>query len=59
MNVVADAATKDRWLEVQGDLVLADLDELLKDHGLTAKTRLLSIRCLAGALVVEAGAAAT
>ena len=56
MNVVADAAKKDRWLEVQGDSVLADLDGLLKEQGLIAKTRLLSICCQAGALVVEAGA---
>jgi hypothetical protein len=56
MNVVADVAKKDRWLEVQGDLVLADLDGLLKEQGLTTQTRLLSIRCQAGALVVEAGA---
>ena len=55
MNLVADAAKKERWLEVQGDFVLADVDALLKDNGLTAQTRLLSIRCEPGSVIVEAG----
>jgi hypothetical protein len=55
MNLVADAAKKERWLEVQGDFVLADVDALLKENGLTAQTRLTSIRCSPGSIIVEAG----
>src|SRR5580700_771228 len=44
MNVVADAAKKERWLEVQGDWVLADVDGLLKENGLSSRTHLTSIR---------------
>jgi hypothetical protein len=55
MNLVADAAKKERWLEVQGDFVLADVDALLKENGLSAQTRLLSIRCEPGSVIVEAG----
>ena len=56
MNVIADAAKRESWLEVQGDFVLADLDALLKESGLAAQTRLTSIVCQAGSLTVEAGA---
>jgi hypothetical protein len=55
MNLVADAAKRERWLEVQGDYVLADLDALLKENGLPSQTRLTSIRCGTGSLIVEAG----
>ncbi len=55
MNVVADAAKKERWLEVQGDFVLANVDGLLKEHGLTAQSHLTSIRCEADAIVIEGG----
>jgi hypothetical protein len=55
MNVVADAAKKEHWLEVQGETVRANIDGLLKQHGLNAQTRLTSIRCQAGTLLVEAG----
>ena len=58
MNLVADAAKKERWLEVQGDYVLADVDALLKENGLSSQTRLTAIRCGTGSLVVEAGEAA-
>jgi hypothetical protein len=55
MNLVADAAKKEHWLEVQGDFVLADVDALLKEIGLTAQTHLTSIRCAPGSVIVEAG----
>jgi hypothetical protein len=55
MNVVADAAKKERWLEVQGDWVLADVDGLLKENGLRSLTNLTSIRTEAGLLVIEGG----
>src|SRR6267378_2836271 len=38
MNIVADAARKERWLEVHGDAVRVDLDGLLKKKGLNAQT---------------------
>ena len=37
MNLIADAAKKEKWLQIQGDVVRADIDGLLKTHGLTAK----------------------
>jgi hypothetical protein len=55
MNLVADAAKKEPWLEVQGDFVLADLDGFLKKQGLNAQTHLAAIRCEAGMVVIEAG----
>jgi hypothetical protein len=55
MNVIADAAKKEQWLTVQGDLIRADVDTLLQKNGLKALTRLRAIRCEAGVIVVEAG----
>jgi hypothetical protein len=55
MNLVADAAKKEPWLEVQGDFVLADLDGLLKKQGINAQTHLTAIHCEMGVIVVEAG----
>jgi len=55
MNVIADAAKKEHWLDVQGDLVRLDLDLLLKKKGLQAQTRLTAIRCQANMILIEAG----
>jgi hypothetical protein len=55
MNVIADAARKEPWLQVQGDLVRADLDGMLKRGGLQGRTNLTAIRCQIGVIVVEAG----
>jgi hypothetical protein len=55
MNVLADAARKEPWLQVQGDAVRADVDAMFKRHGLTARTNLTAVRCEAGAIIVEAG----
>ena len=55
MNVIADAAKKEEWLKVQGDVVQTDVDALLQKQGLTILTRLTAIRCQAGHLTVEGG----
>ena len=55
MNVIADAANKVKWLQVEGDKVFVDVDEMLKEHGLNITTRLTAIRCQAGCLTVEGG----
>ena len=55
MNVIADAAKKERWLDVQGDVVRVDVDQLLKKKGLSAQTRLSVIRCHGNLILVEAG----
>ncbi len=55
MNLIADAAKEETWLQVQGDVVRADIDGMLKKHGLNAQTRLKQIRCEAGRVVVEGG----
>ena len=33
MNVIADAAKKEKWLQVEGDTVRVDVDEMLKKNG--------------------------
>jgi hypothetical protein len=55
MNVIADAAKKEKWLLVEGDTVRVDVDKMLKEHGLDLATRLTAIRCQAGCLTVEGG----
>ena len=55
MNVIADAAKKERWLDVQGDVVRVDLDQFLKKEGLHAQTRLTAIRCQGNMILIEAG----
>jgi hypothetical protein len=55
MNVVADTAKDEPWLQVKGDTVRADVDGLLKRLGVNLRTRLTAIRCLDGQLAVEAG----
>lgn len=55
MNVIADAARKETWLQVQGDHVRADLDSMLKSGGLTGRMNVTAIRCQQGVLVIEGG----
>jgi len=55
MNVVADAAKKAKWLQVKGDTIQADVDGLLKEHGLNVLTRLGAIHCQEGRIIVEGG----
>ncbi len=55
MDVVADAAKRETWLEVVSDSVRADLDGFLKKEGLNAQTRLKALTCKDGVIIVEAG----
>jgi hypothetical protein len=55
MNVIADAARKEPWLQVQGDMVRADLEDMLKKHGLSGRINLTALRCETGTLILEAG----
>ena len=55
MSVIADAVEKESWLSVENDVVQADIDALLHKRGFDAKTRLTSIHCEEGRVVVEAG----
>jgi hypothetical protein len=55
MNVIADAARQESWLHVQGDTLQADVDGMLKKHGLHGRTHLTAVRCDVGMVIVEAG----
>jgi hypothetical protein len=54
MNVIADAARKEPWLQVLGETIRADVDGLLKKNGLVGRTNLTAIRCEKGVMIVEA-----
>jgi hypothetical protein len=55
MNVIADAARKEPWLQIHGDTVRADVDAMFKKHGLASRTHLQTISCRTGVMIVEAG----
>src|SRR5262249_23943353 len=56
LGAIRDAAGGEGWLHVEDDSVVVDPDWLLAMEGLAVRTNLRSLRCEAGALLLEAGA---
>jgi hypothetical protein len=55
LKVIAEAARKVTGLESDNDQVIADVDQLAAEEGVTLRCNLQTIRCLTGSLVVTAG----
>jgi hypothetical protein len=56
IKAIEEAVQKETWLAFDVDTISVDMDQLLAKEGLTARTNLRAIHCLAGALLIEAGA---
>ena len=55
LKMVSDAAREHPWVMVNGETVVADLDQACAKYAVNAKTHLRSIIVQAGTLTVEAG----
>jgi len=55
MKIIAEAAKKNDGVTVEDDTILADLDKMLAEDGISAGTHLKSVVCQAGLIVIEAG----
>jgi hypothetical protein len=56
LKFVADAAQEHDWLQMERDIILADVDRLLANNGLTARTNFTAIACQDGLIVIESSA---
>jgi hypothetical protein len=54
LKLIADAARKEPWVQVDKEQVWLDVDGLLRKEGVTARTNLTGIICQAGQIMVEA-----
>jgi hypothetical protein len=54
MKFISDAAHKHDWLQIENDIVVVDVDQLLAQNGLAARTNLTSVVCQDQVLVIEA-----
>jgi hypothetical protein len=55
LKLIGDLSRKQQGLSVENERIILDPDRMLAQHGVQARTRLRTILCQAGLLVVEAG----
>jgi hypothetical protein len=53
-RALAEAVGHAKWLRIDDDTVVLDVDALLAENGVTARTNLTAVRCQSAALIVEA-----
>jgi hypothetical protein len=53
LKAIEEAVQQENWLAFQNDTMVVDVDRLLADKGIRAKTNLNTVRCLAGELIIE------
>jgi hypothetical protein len=56
LKFVADASHKHDWLQMESDIIVADVERLLAKNGLAARTNFTAVTCREGLLVIEASA---
>ena len=56
LKAIEEAVQTENWLAFEKDTMVVDVDRLLAEKGITAKTNLNGVRCLAGEVVIEAAA---
>jgi hypothetical protein len=56
MKLVADAAHKHDWLQIENDIIVADVERLLVKNGLAVRTNFTTVACQDGVIVIEANA---
>jgi hypothetical protein len=54
LKAIEEAVATEPWLAFDDDTIEVDIDGLLAAQGVPAKTNLNSIRCLSGAVILEA-----
>ena len=55
MKMIEDMAKSHAWVRFTGDQLIADPDQALANHGVSAKTHLKAVITQTGLLVIEAG----
>jgi hypothetical protein len=58
LKLVGDSARDHDWLSVDHDTIRVDVDRLLLENGLTARTNLTAVSCQNGLVVIEAARSA-
>ena len=53
LKVIADAVGKEDWVKIDGETVVLDLERMLLEEGLVARTNMKSVTCQAGSLIFE------
>jgi hypothetical protein len=53
MKLVADAAHQHDWLQMERDIILADVERLLLKNGIAVRTNFTAIACQDGLIVIE------
>lgn len=56
LKFVADAAHQHDWLQMERDIILADVERLLVKNGLAVRTNFTAIACQDGLIVIESNA---
>ncbi|HMF18395.1 MAG TPA: hypothetical protein VKE98_14390 [Gemmataceae bacterium] len=56
MKFISDAAHKHDWLQIENDIIVADVDRLLLKNGLAVRTNITTIACQDGVLLIESNA---
>ena len=56
LKLVGDAAHKHDWLQIENDIIVADVQRLLAKNGLSAQTNFTAIVSRDGLIVIEASA---
>jgi len=57
LKLIADAARKHHWVQIDEHAVLVDVDQFLAANGLPARTNFCAITCQSGLLLLEARSA--
>ena len=53
LKAIEEAVLNEAWLSFENDTMIVDLDRLLAEKGIQAKTNLNSVQCLAGDVIIE------
>ncbi len=53
LKFVADAAQQHDWLQIEHDIILADVERLLVKNGLAVRTNFTAVACQDGMIVIE------
>ena len=56
LKAIGEAVQHENWLAFESDTMVVDVDRLLAERGIQAKTNLSTVRCLVGEMVIESAA---
>jgi hypothetical protein len=56
LKAIEEAVQSEDWLAFDNDIMVVDVDRLLAEKGIKAKTNLNLVRCLVGEVIIESAA---